>query len=64
MPAASQQVTPTGQHRSLVPGHPLAGGSPAASVAVMAVGTSSVAGKPGSDSGLVFEYDPDYIERK
>ncbi len=44
-------------------GHPLAGGSPAASVAVHRV-VAPAAGEPPPDSGLAYEYDPDYIERK
>ncbi len=44
-------------------GHPLAGGSPAASVAVQRV-EAPAAGEQPPDSGLAYEYDPDYIERK
>ncbi len=44
-------------------GHPLAGGSPAASVAVHGVNPPA-ASEQASDSGLAYEYDPDYIERK
>ena len=61
--ADAQQAVPAVHQRSHKSGHPLAGGSPAASMAVQPV-SSSVSGDQGSDSGLAYEYDPDYIGRK
>ena len=61
--AEAQQAGSAGHPRHLATGHPLAGGSPAASVAVHRVAPPA-ASEQASDSGLAYEYDPDYIERK
>ena len=61
--AEAERAGPAGPAHSQQCGHPLAGGSPAASVAVQRMG-GPAAGAQAVDSGLAYEYDPDYIERK
>ena len=61
--AAGQHAVPAGHKRVQGSGHPLAGGSPAASVAVLS-GGAYAAGEATSDCGVAYEYDPEYIDRK